>query len=272
MVIRPLTHADFDTVYAAFVDAFSDYVVPFTPNYEQLREMMTRRGWTPEASAGAFEDDRLVAFTLNAVEGTRGYDSGTGVVRSHRRHGLGREVMRASYTLLRDHGCTEYVLEVIDANERAVALYRAEGFVVTREFQCWRYEPGSSGPRFLGSSGGGTEGPRTRGTGSLWWDIQPSWQNSTASIERAQDEHVTLANEDGYVIVFPNTGDVPQLAVRREARRRGVGTQLLQAAAARAGKPLRIMNVDERDRGIAAFLERNGAERFVRQLEMVRSL
>jgi hypothetical protein len=32
------------------------------------------------------------------------------------------------------------------------------------------------------------------------------------------------------------------------------------------------MNVDERDAGIAAFLERNGAVRTVRQLEMVRAL
>ena len=60
--------------------------------------------------------------------------------------------------------------------------------------------------------------------------------------------------------------------MRRDARRRGVGTQLLQAAASIAGKPLRILNVDERDAGIAAFLEHNGAKRTVRQFEMTRSL
>jgi hypothetical protein len=32
------------------------------------------------------------------------------------------------------------------------------------------------------------------------------------------------------------------------------------------------MNVDERDSGIAAFLEKAGAVKFVRQLEMVRPL
>jgi len=245
MVIRPLTHADFDAVFAAFVDAFSDYVVPLTLTREQLKEMMTRRGWTPEASAGAFEDERLVAFTLNAVEGAR-----------------------ACYPLLRDHGCTEYVLEVIDANERAAALYVSEGFVITRGLQCWRIEAVERRPLRPPEMDTAAEAAAS----PLWWDIQPAWQNTTASIARATDEHVTLANEDGYVIVFPNTGDVPQLAVRREARRRGVGTRLLQAAAARAEKPLRIMNVDERDRGIAAFLEHHGAERFVRQLEMVRSL
>lgn len=100
----------------------------------------------------------------------------------------------------------------------------------------------------------------------------PSWQNSSASIARANDPHVTLGNDDGYVIVFPGNGDVPQLAVRREARRKGLGTELLRAAAEVAGKALRMMNVDERDAGIAAFLERSGATKFVRQFEMVRRL
>jgi ribosomal protein S18 acetylase RimI-like enzyme len=83
---------------------------------------------------------------------------------------------------------------------------------------------------------------------------------------------VILGNDDCYAIVFPSNGDLAQLAVRPEARRRGLGTRLLRAAAELAGKPLRIMNVDERNAGIAAFLERNGAVRTVRQLEMVRAL
>jgi hypothetical protein len=59
--------------------------------------------------------------------------------------------------------------------------------------------------------------------------------------------------------------------VRRAERRRGHGTRLLAAAAAaaRAGRPLRMM-VDDRDAGIAAFLEAAGAARYVRQLELIR--
>jgi len=264
MVIRPLTAADFDAVHAAFMAAFSDYVVPLQPSREQLEEMLARRGWVPEASVGAFEDGKLVAFTVNGIDGTRGYDSGTGVVPTHRRHGLAREIMRACYPLLRDRGCTEYVLEVLEGNARARELYLSEGFIVARELQCWTL-----------AEEGGRPGRLAGGTPALqrdWWDVQPSWQNSPSSIARAKDTHVTLGDDDGYVIVFPNTGDVPQLAVRREGRRRGVGTRLLHAAAALAERPLRIMNVDERDAGIAAFLEHAGAKRFVRQLEMTRPL
>lgn len=263
MVTRPLRAADFDAVYTAFANAFSDYVVPLTLTREQLQEMVTRRGWVPEASAGVFEDDRLVAFTLNGVEGTRGYDTGTGVVISHRRQGLGRKTLELSYELLRAHGVTEYVLEVLEQNTAAADLYLREGFAITRGLQSWRLEssPPVTARRLVNSS-----------TRQLDWDIQPSWQNSSASIARAKDRHVRLGDENGYVVVFPNTGDVPQLAVKREARRQGVGTRLLHAAATEAGKPLRIMNVDESDRGIAAFLEHLGATRFVRQLEMVKAL
>ena len=235
--------------------------------------MLARRRWVPEASAGAFEDGQLVAFTVNGIDGTRGYDSGTGVVPTHRRHGLAREIMRACYPLLRDRGCTEYVLEVLEGNDRARELYLAEGFEVSRGLQCWTWEPSGFPVAQSPSDVRTTTGkPGDWEIGQLWWDILPSWQNSPSSIARAKDTHVTLGNDDGYVIVFPNTGDVPQLAVRRERRRRGVGTRLLHAAAALAGRPLRIMNVDERDAGIAAFLEHAEAKRFVRQLEMTRPL
>jgi len=274
MVIRPLIASDFDALFAAFTEAFSDYIVPLQPAREHLLDMFTRRGWVPEASVGAFDDDRMVAFTVNGVEDTRGYDTGTGVVPTHRRLGLARDLMRASYPLLRARGCTEYVLEVLDGNARAQALYRAEGFRETRGLQCWRYEsPGllvSESHRDIDQVFAMRPGDDE--TRRLSWDVLPSWQNTPASVARSNDAHVTLGNDDGYVIVFPSNGDVAQLAVRREARRRGIGTALLRKAAEVAGKPLRIMNVDERDGGIAAFLERAGAVRFVRQLEMVRPL
>ena len=36
MVIRPLTASDFDALFLAFTEAFSDYVVPLSPTREQL--------------------------------------------------------------------------------------------------------------------------------------------------------------------------------------------------------------------------------------------
>lgn len=259
MVIRTLTAGDFDAVFAAFNDAFSDYVVPFALTREQLAEMLQRRGWVPEASVAAFEEERIVAFTLNGIDGERGYDSGTGVAPAHRRRGLARELMLRSIELLRARGCKTYVLEVIDSNVKAADLYRSLGFVQTRTLQCWRFE---------------SEVEETFGAGDVhpeWWDIEPSWQNTTSSIRRASFPHQVLGNEDAYAVVFAN-GDLAQLAVRPDARRKGLGTRLLHAAMTAAGQPVRLQNVDERDEGITRFLEAAGATRTVRQLEMVLAL
>lgn len=249
VMTRTLIADDFDVVHAAFVEAFSDYVIKLSPTREQLAEMLTRRGYVPEASIGMFDDTRLVAFTLNGVERERAYDSGTGVVPTHRRRGLGRRVMEASFEVLRERGCREYVLEVIDSNRAAIELYRSLGFVERRGLQCWTYASGDGGQSH---DLGGLKAAAPE---------EPSWQHSDASMARAQDHHLVL---DGGSILFPSTGELVL---------RGVLTAgLLTAAAAASGKPLRILNVDERNGEVAELFEAAGATRTVRQLELVRSL
>ena len=265
-MIRTLTPADFGAVHRAFVEAFSDYVVPLAPPPDRLLEMLTRRGWVASASSFAIENDRIVAFTLNGIEGDRAYDSGTGVVPSHRGRGLGRQMMEASFELLRAHGCRDYTLEVIDSNTTAANLYRSLGFEELRGLQCWTHdvigEPASSAVSQPAPPNGFED----------WWDVEPSWQNSSASLARATDETIIVGDDDAYAIVQPITGDLAQLAVRPAARRKKLGVRLLREARMLAGKPLRIINVDERSASISAFLEHCGAKRTFRQLEMRRRL
>jgi len=266
--MRTLTADRFEELYETFTEAFSDYVVKFSPDAAALREMLVRRGWVPELSAAAFDQGKLVGFTLNCLGGGAGYDSGTGVIPSHRRLGLARRLMEYSASLLRNAGATRYLLEVIEANTAAVELYRRCGFDEIRRLQCWSWEPR------LGT----VSAPPSDGAPPSWealppmWDVEPSWQNSIPSLQRATQPHRVIGDERGYAIVFPATGDLPQLAVRHDRRREGLGRQLLEAAGAAAGKPLRIMNVDDRDEGIAAFLTAAGAQKSVRQLELALAL
>ena len=263
-MIRTLNPDDLQSLYAAFTAAFSDYVVPLSPTREQFVELITRRGWIPELSVGEFDREAMVAFTINAAEGERAYDTGTGVAPGHRRRGLARELMARSFEVLRAHGCRTYVLEVIDSNAKAVDLYRSMGFEESRGLQCWTYAaPSSAIPALLHGVPADAES---------WWEVQPSWQNSLASVARASAPHVVAGDENGYAVVFPDNGDLAQLAVRPEMRRQGIGKRLLEQAVAVAGKPLRILNVDEGNAGIARFLDRAGATRSVRQIEMIRSL
>jgi len=267
MRIRSLKGIDYDVMAEAFNDAFSDYAVPAKYSVEYLRDLVLRRGYHPDLAAGAFDGPRLVGFVFNCLDGDAAYNSGTGTVISHRRRGIARQLMERSIETL---PVKRYVLEVIETNERAAALYRDLGFVETRRVQCWTWEPTGGAAGFSPPTGGlKAAAPQTLDLIRSWCDVAPTWQNEVASIRRANEPYTVAGDERGAAVVFPSNGDVPLLAVAPAHRRQGVGRELLAAAHAAAGKRLRIMNIDDRDAGIAAFLEKCGAQRMIRQIEMV---
>jgi ribosomal protein S18 acetylase RimI-like enzyme len=281
MKTRTLTTNDFTALHRAFLEAFSDYFVPFALSAEQLTEMLRRRGYVPERSVGVFDDDRMVAFTCNGAgqwhasggPSTALYDSGTGVVPAYRRRGLARQMFELLLPIARETGASRYVLEVLEPNEAARNLYTSLGFSVTRRLQCWslpgRVDVGSAA--IVVEPVAAPDWSRM----AAMRDVNPSWQNSDHSIDRAGDEHVVLAAFDagapiGFCVVFPRNGDLAQLAVSREHRRRGVGHALLDAAVAHSlSGALRIINVDDSDAGIASFLRSCGAVPTIAQFEMV---
>lgn len=269
--LRPLREEDFPAVFEAFAAAFSDYLVPFNFTPEELREMLIRRGYVPELSVGAFQGRRMVGFTLTGRGSWNGkpaaYDTGTGVVPSHRRRGIGGELVRCALPLFERAGIHQVVLEVLTTNEPAYRLYLELGFRTARRLLCFSADP---------------EGDSTavRPLEAIPWEIVerwheavPSWQNGRESLLRARTPPILLGIEAegelvGYAAVFAS-GDLPQLAVHPEFRRRGFGSRLLRAARVVAGQPLRIINVDSEATGVLEFLRASGARNTVEQWEMV---
>lgn len=266
---RPLTGISYHTLAGAFEDAFSDYAVPMKMTADAVEMMQRRRGYVADLSLGAFDGDRIVGFALTCLDGDRAYNSGTGVAISHRRRGIARELMQRLIDAIRARGASSYLLEVIESNERAAALYRSVGFEERRRLQCWTVEghaPRAASRRIVEIANADLDAIAANA------DVELSWQNSLASIRRAIEPHVVLGDHDAAAVFFPKSGDLPLLAVRRDARRNGAGAQLLAAVVARAAKPLRVLNVDDRDRGIAAFMNAVDAKPLVRQIEMLLSL
>ena len=136
MEIKSLEKTDFDTLFRAFGRAFADYEVQL--NAEQLRAMLTRRGFDPALSFAAFDGAQIAAFTLNGIGNFNGvptaYDTGTGTLKEYRGTGLGTEIFRHSMPHLRRAGVGQYLLEVLQHNTRAVSVYRNLGFETVREF------------------------------------------------------------------------------------------------------------------------------------------
>jgi ribosomal protein S18 acetylase RimI-like enzyme len=257
--IRALAGVGWEALAAAFNEGFRDYLMPVTMSPAALEAMQVRRGYVPSLSFGAYAGDELVGFVLTCVDGDRAYNSGTGVAPAHRRGGVARRLVDEVIAHL---GARSYLLEVLEPNEKAAALYRSAGFVETRRFDCWTFEgepadaPVIAAPDLDAIAADG--------------DVELSWQNSVASIRRAIEPYLVLGDRHGAVVVFPDSADLALLQVGPTFRRRGHGRRLLRAAAARCTRPVRILNVDDRASGIASFLRAVGAKPLVRQIEMVR--
>ena len=280
MRIGTLASTPFATISSAFDEAFADYSVAFSPSAPWLGEMMRRRGVRLELSVGVWDDDdRLVAFTLNGLgdwhRARTGYDCGTGVVPDFRGRRLTAQMLEKTSELLREAGATQYLLEVLQTNERAIRAYRGAGFETTRELRCWAFD----GPPVAPSAGVeiGAGASRALQLLAARRESEPSWQNSDESIERAGAPYVVLVARDGdgvvgCAVLFPETNDLAQLAVAPRRRRRGIGRALLAAARSRNGRAIRALNIDARDLGTNSFLESAGATEIVRQFEMLKRI
>lgn len=276
---RFLTAADNHSLYECFLDAFSDYQVSLQMTEEQFERRLKRDGVELELCAGAFDGEQMIGFYVNGRGLWRGketaYDAGTGVIPSHRRRGVAEELFNFMAPRLKERGITQYLLEVITSNERAVSLYRKLGFDEVRRLAVLHAnEPVKPLADVEGVSLHRLEEPQWD-VFYAYWDGEPSWQNSVAAVERVRNRcDIVGAFVDGkcvgYGIVYKPSGILMQLAVAQEFRRRGIGRQILAMFSGDA--ILKTNNVDEDLEGTLTFYKTCGFEIVLRQFEMVREL
>jgi len=275
MEIRTLIPVDFRILHQAFVEAFSDYVAPMQPTEDQLREMFTRRGVDLAISAGAFADRKLVGFTFNAIDDygnvRTAYDAGSAVLPAHRRKGIANAIFHFLLPKLKQAGARQYLLEVIEQNTPAVRLYEKIGFRISRKFDVFVGRVKATAIPELP-----LESHPIPSDWESWrenWNWEPSWQNSSASIQRSRTEKLTqgvFLNKRciGYGIVDPGSGDVPQFCIHRDFRRKGAGRFLMQTLQELASQDLRLINMESSSEPTIRLIESCGIPKFGSQFEM----
>lgn len=274
---RLLTTADFSSLYECFLEAFSDYQVDMQMSEQQFAQRFTRDGVQLDISTAAFDDTRMIGFYLNAIGDWQGkltaYDAGTGIIPDYRGQGVAQDLFAFTVAKLKEQSVSEYLLEVLSTNERAVTLYRKLGFVEVRRLAVLRSQrpieplPDSVELRRI-------QAPDWKLFQSFW-DGYPSWQNSIAAVERIPNDRLIIeARVDGacvgYGIVFTPAANLMQLAVAPAYRRKGIGSRILRALSAR--ETLKVNNIDHELKGMLAFFEANGFEVVLDQFEMMKSL
>ena len=284
MDIRNLENIDFDTLFEGFSNAFSDYEIHF--DKDEVQSMLIRRGYVPNLSFAAFEGGKIVAFTLNGIGMFNGirtaYDTGTGTVKDYRGCGLAGEIFRYSLPFLRQAGISQYLLEVLQNNHKAITVYRRMKFDTTREFDCFKQ-----------SIAGIDNHHNIRQCANLrielidtaivrqaqsFCDFYPSWQNSIESIERGASELSCIGAFDsdeliGFCVFDRKSGDLTQIAVRKENRKQGVASRLLCEVIRQMSTDfVKVINVPSDNLSLLTFLKSKNILLMNKQFEMVMDL
>ena len=284
MDIRNLENIDFDTLFEGFSNAFSDYEIHFDKG--EVQSMLIRRGYVPNLSFAAFEGGKIVAFTLNGIGMFNGirtaYDTGTGTVKDYRGCGLAGEIFRYSLPFLSQAGISQYLLEVLQNNHKAITVYRRMKFDTTREFDCFKQ-----------SIAGIDNHHNIRQCANLrielidtaivrqaqsFCDFYPSWQNSIESIERGASELTCIGafyldELVGFCVFDRKSGDLTQIAVRKENRKQGVASRLLCEVIRQMSTDfVKVINVPSDNLSLLAFLKSKNIPLMNKQFEMVMDL
>ena len=267
VTFRDLGDISIGTLYKTYDEAFCDYPVNLGFDEAKLQNCFDRRGCEGIHSYGAFEGDKLIGFTYNAVRELDGkltaYDALTGVSIHHRRKGAGKGIMLASADHFKEMGIGSYLLEVIDTNEGAYALYKSCGFEFTRKFDCYSL-PEKQDIDITHDVRIVTPDEDMWKKLVSFWDYTPSWQNNVDSVKAVMNSFIiAVAFENGepvgYAACDKNSCSIAQIAVAKDKRRRGIGSSILAFIGKNTpSKGMSIGNVDDRNASLAAFLKHYG--------------
>lgn len=283
MEIKSLKDTDFDTIFEGFEQAFAEYELQ--QDRVQLQKMLKRRGFMPELSFAAFEGNKIVAFTLNGIGNYKGvptaYDTGTGTLKEYRGKGLATRIFEYSIPYLKEANLKQYLLEVLQHNTKAVSVYRNLGFETTQEYNYFIQEKGK-----IANPHGEPDFPYSIREIDIkkydvipeFWDFQPSWQNSLESVERAAGDFLSwgifTGNKlIGYCIFEPASGDITQIAVDKNYRRKEIGSLLFQQIIeSNQSDFIKVINANISCDAITNFLKGKNIHMKGRQFEMIKAL
>jgi len=278
-----LENIGIETLHKTFLNAFSDYQVKMDLPILKFQYMLQRRGYVAKASIGAFNDDILVGFVLNGVRNWDGkltaYDTGTGVIETYRKQGITSNMLLNVRQLFKEMGVEQYLLEVIQSNTSAFQIYKKQGFKILRDFECFHLDKNKYNPiTTYKVEHINMVNPDDWRELKGFWDFVPSWQNSIDSINAISDAFiysVVRLNDSivGYGVIDKKTGDIPQIAVNKNYRCKGIASSIITDLIKNTeSNNINVINVDGESKPMKDFLLKLGFEYGVSQYEMILKL
>jgi ribosomal protein S18 acetylase RimI-like enzyme len=270
-------------IFETFTLAFADYYLDMSSVSERIFvNRAVKNGVRYDCSVGVFDGPKLVGVTLVGMDEWLGcpaaFDAGTGIIPDYRGQGIAGKMFDFATPKLRDQGVEKFLLEVLQVNEPAIKAYRAAGFSITRELDCFELKLDEF--KFGAEASGAFKITPVDKTRLLslqdHLDWPPSWETSYAAIGRIPDELVMLGAFEGGRCVgslayYPLLNWIVNLVVDRDYRRRGVAAGLLRELVTRwrpDQNTIRLNNVDHSDSAMIGLLQKAGFQLFASQYEM----
>lgn len=126
-------------------DSFAEHYRFVPAPIEHTYELVKKPGFRPDGLLLAYRDGRVAGFCRIELFEGRGEIGTLGTAHAARGIGLGRQLLRWGVAWLLRETTLPVSLLVDGENEGALALYRSEGFVVTRTRRTWvRRETGTA--------------------------------------------------------------------------------------------------------------------------------
>ncbi len=277
MEFKTLETISEDHILKVFNHSFSDYVIPFHLELEQLKTKMNTENITLSYSVGAFDKEQLVGFILHGYDPNRlaVYNGGTGVIPEYRGNGLTKQMYAFILPKLKEQNIDQLVLEVISNNTPAIKSYETIGYQKVRELNCYT---GSVDCKIMNTAIEIKEmiDPDWEHLQS-YWDVSPAWQYSIDAVKRSDTVNTMYGafSTQGliaYVIVNSTSGRISQLAVSQEHRRKKLATSVVNHIATQFDGKVSMINVDSSCVSLNAFLGQLGLAHNLTQHEMKMNL
>jgi len=281
--LRFLSKNDLPALYQTFRLAFSDYIQDASHVTEaNFTNRAIKNGVDFDSSVGIVDQDAFVGFTLVALDYFYGsyaaFDAFTGIIKPYRGQGLAKAMFDFVVPKVKSKGAQRFYLEVIQENEPAVRAYQKARFEITRELDsfeiCFKDTPldliadQNSEIRAISKS--------DLAQGMDFFDWQPSWENTLASIYRIPDDVLILGAHvqnklAGFLVYYPLLNWILNMAVHKNYRHQKIGTYLIAQLKDRIGErraSTKIINVEHNDTGMIDFLKAVGFKYLMSQFEM----
>ncbi len=141
---KNLVNVPMPKIVEAFNLAFADYAMEINFDEKYLTYLFKISAVDYEFSYGAFYEDELVGFIINAHSmyncNNSVFDIATAILPQHRGKGVFSELFKQVEKQLLSRGITHYYLQVLQQNNDAITKYNKKGFEFERDFIVLKYK------------------------------------------------------------------------------------------------------------------------------------